>query len=633
MNFDIKNISSNISKKNYYIITEKDDICFFLYLEQENDYNLRMVAEEITKEFFYNNLYSKENLKNFVKKLNDKIINSNFLNISCVLLLTDYNSFYAIRIGELKFSLIRDNKIIYNLNEESLARKMYEKNELDVEKIYGSDYSKVGINFLGKNVVYNYMEDIISLEENDFIIIQNKYSYNSINISKIDIKNFSLDENGTSIFLILLKKSMDKKYKEEKNKSNILKYFIIFTLLFLVFLFLLNKFIVDRIIVNYDYKINEIMYKDYTEMNFENIQKLYKNIQKDLNKKVYYGSKYNEMLYFNNKLEKIINDYNYMKNIQNRLSNLLIQSKNTYEIEELIINFNKYENYEKEINLKHIELKYNNLLIRINEDKNYINSKIEALKNLKDADNYIIEDNYLEAISKYEESIKIFLKIEDKKYIDNNIQEKMNILKDKILLTNENIENLKELYKENKTKKLKTSLKIIDELIKEYLKNNDKYEIEKLNEEKEIINLQIQEITEKIKNEIKILNYLVDNFEFDKALKKYKYLLNNAYYIESNKYIDILNKEYEILMNKKEEYIKMKENLENINNLEQEKEKIILKVLNFEKMANEYMKQNNIKEAKKIYEQGFELLNKFNINNDIKDRFKKKINFINELKK
>lgn len=616
--YEEKNIS--------YASSEMEGVYIFVCLESEEDNYLLLneILYFVIEKFLFNFNYSKKNIMELINLTNtyylEKISENKEIDInkiSLLVIISDYNKLSLVNMGHFRINLLRQDKVINQIFEDTVSYYMFTKNELDKSKIYTSKYYNLLTKYLGNN---EYTYNIFDLEENDKIIIQSKESVRQCqDIPTILNNQIDFKEKYMNVTLTLNEKNSKSIYQDDF-KLSFKNIFLIFSIIS-IFLFFTNYIYISL-------KINDLQSEIYDykkiEYTFENKDILNEIIlkYKILNKKLF-------LIYlsFNkNKIDNLKEEIELLKKEYDNLKNILADID--YIDKNIKLNLDKSKLEIIKSNLLNISLTN---ISKINENILVLNNKIDKYIYLKtqedNIDKLLLENNYEKVFNIYDELLTEYRKLKDDDAI-NELNLKLINIKENLYELHATIENLEKEYSIYKKTDIEKALKILNRLKDEYVKINNSKKIEEI--QNYIYDLEKER--EKIIDEI---NFLEKNIE--------KNIRNENYSKSLNKINEIITLYKKLNMNSKVKYYqnlkleiqKNKKNKENIDKNLKELEKIsntnkinYEKAKKYEEEADKYLKNNEIDLAIKNYLIAIELIKNDSSVKIYYDKLIKKIEYI-----
>ena len=590
---------------------ENDDYGIYSYIKKENEVKDDTLLETIInisiEEFQNNPEYSMKNIKNIIYTLNEKILEVNIDNIefSMLYIVTDYNSLVYMSCGSLSFNLIRnDNIIISNLLDKNF----------------------IGIN---KSFYINTAKENIYFVKNDRLVICSKNLLDLINVYE---KLENLEINTTTSYILSsleVVEVLDRSLFVNKSKYNIIKYLFIIIILILIYFFVINLYIsmqykeIDKLDNKFKIAIeskNLLKSKEY--LNEEII------LLKNLDKKYIFISKKDALNKLNKKIQK--------ESILEKLNLIEVNLRNI-EIEKENIKNRKFENVLKEyIKLENILDIFPEYFLKFKEEVEVNIEEITRLINnqKKEKESIFSEDRLFMSIKDLKEIIEVYKNSKFKINVidlENKLNEYVEIAEKYKLKVDEDIVNVKILQNENITLAEKKLIEIKNNL--EALEDNIR-----LKEVDEILG-NVREEIKYNKDELEknfnqgLIEY--ENKNYEDSIEYFKYALN------SSEKLNNLERAKEIkdrirYISKKIEEKRLKENTidKNIKNDENIKKEIMKSIMLSIQKGDEYLKNNEFKNAYIEYKRAMDMSNKINIDKTIKNKTQKKIEYIkNKLNK
>ena len=590
---------------------ENDDYGIYSYIKKENEVKDDTLLETIInisiEEFQNNPEYSMKNIKNIIYTLNEKILEVNIENIefSMLYIVTDYNSLVYMSCGSLSLNLIRnDNILIYNLLDENF----------------------IGIN---KSFYINTAKENIYFVKNDRLVICSKNLLDLINVYE---KLENLEINTTTSYILSsleVVEVLDRSLFVNKSKYNMIKYLFIIIILVLIYFFVINLYIsmqykeIDKLDNKFKIAIegkNLLKSKEY--LNEEII------LLKNLDKKYIFISKKDALNKLNKKIQK--------ESILEKLNLIEVNLRNI-EIEKENIKNRKFENVLKEyIKLENILDIFPEYFVKFKEEVEVNIEEITRLINnqKKEKESIFSEDRLFMSIKDLKEIIEVYKNSKFKINVidlENKLNEYVEIAEKYKLKVDEDIVNVKILQNENITLAEKKLIEIKNNL--EALEDNIR-----LKEVDEIL-VNVREEIKYNKDELEknfnqgLIEY--ENKNYEDSIEYFKYALN------SSEKLNNLERAKEIkdrirYISKKIEEKRLKENTidKNIKNDENIKKEIMKSIMLSIQKGDEYLKNNEFKNAYIEYKRAMDMSNKINIDKTIKNKTQKKIEYIkNKLNK
>lgn len=616
--YEEKNIS--------YASSEIEGVYIFVCLESEEDNYLLLneILYFVIEKFLLNFNYSKKNIMELINLTNtyylEKISENKEIDInkiSLLVIISDYNKLSLVNMGHFRINLLRQDKVINQIFEDTVSYYMFTKNELDKSKIYTSKYYNLLTKYLGNNE-YNY--NIFDLEENDKIIIQSKESVRQCQDIPIILNNqIDFKEKYMNVILTLNEKNSKSIYQDDF-KLSFKNIFLIFSIIS-IFLFFTNYVYISLKINDLKSEIYDYQKVEYT---FENKDILNEIIlkYKILNKKlflIYISFNKNKIDNLKEEIELLKKEYDNLKNI---ISDIEEIDKN------IKLNLDKSKLEIIKSNLLNISLTN---ISKINENILVLNNKIDKYIYLKtqedNIDKLLLENNYEKVFNIYDELLMEYRKLKDDDAI-NELNLKLINIKENLYELHTTIENLEKEYGIYKKTDIEKALKILNRLKDEYIKINNSKKIEEiqnyiydLEKEREKIIDEINFLEKNIEKNIRNENYSKSLNEINEIITLYKKLNMNS----KVKYYQ--NLKLEIQKNKKnkeniDKNLKELEKISNNNKLNYEKAK------KYEEEADKYLKNNEIDLAMKNYLIAIELIKNDSSVKIYYDKLIKKIEYI-----
>lgn len=590
---------------------ENDDYGIYSYIKKENEVEDDTLLETIInisiEEFQNNPEYSMKNIKNIIYTLNEKILEVNIENIefSMLYIVTDYNSLVYMSCGNLSLNIIRNDNI--------LISNLLDKNFIGINKSFYINTTKENIYFV----------------KNDRLVI---YSKNLLDLINVYEKLENLEINTTNSYILSsleVVEVLDRSLFVNKSKYNIIKYLFMIIILVLIYFFVINLYIsmqykeIDKLDNKFKIAIegkNLLKSKEY--LNEEII------LLKNLDKKYIFISKKDALNKLNKKIQK--------ESILEKLNLIEVNLRNI-EIEKENIKNRKFENVLKEyIKLENILDIFPEYFVKFKEDVEVNIEEITRLINnqKKEKESIFSEDRLFMSIKDLKEIIEVYKNSKFKINVidlENKLNEYVEIAEKYKLKVDEDIVNVKILQNENITLAEKKLMEI---------KNN----LEAL--EDDIRLKEVDEILVNVREEIKynkdeleknfnqgLIEY--ENKNYEDSIEYFKYALN------SSEKLNNLERAKEIkdrirYISKKIEEKRLKENTidKNIKNDENIKKEIMKSIILSIQKGDEYLKNNEFKNAYIEYKRAMDMSNKINIDKTIKNKTQKKIEYIkNKLNK
>ena len=467
------------------------------------------------------------------------------------------------------------------------------------------------------------------LAKKDKLLICSKNILDLINIyEKIEKMEININ-NSFILSSIEVIEILERSLFVKKNKFNIIKYLFILIILIVVYFFLINLYIsnqykeLDKLDTRFKIAIegkNLLKSKEY--INEEII------ILKSLDEKYIFMSKKDAL----NKLNKKIHKETILEKL-----NLIEKNLNDIEKEKKNVKKRKFENILKEyIKLDNILDVFPDYFIKFKEDVDINIEDITRLINNQKKENEFIfsEDRLFICIKDLKEIIEVYKNSKFKINvinIENKLNEYVEIAEKYKLKVDEDIVNVKILQNENITLAEKKLIEIKNNL--EALEDNIR-----LKEVDEIL-VNVREEIKYNKDELEknfnqgLIEY--ENKNYEDSIEYFKYALN------SSEKLNNLERAKEIkdrirYISKKIEEKRLKENTidKNIKNDENIKKEIMKSIMLSIQKGDEYLKNNEFKNAYIEYKRAMDMSNKINIDKTIKNKTQKKIEYIkNKLNK
>lgn len=628
MKFD-ENIDLSVIDKNIvYASSELNGIYIFVCLEREdsNYYLINEILYFVIEKFLFNFKYSKDNIFELVNVVNnyylEKIIENKEIDItkiSFLLIISDYNKISLVNIGHFRFTHIRDNKILNQVFENTVSYHMFKNNEIEIDKVYTSKYYNLLTKSIGdRNLNFEY--NIFDLELDDKIIIQSKESIKQTqNIFEILENKVNFNNIYLNAILTLKEKNEKSLYKEEFK----ITFRWIITLLLSMFIFLgfINYFYIGFKINDLKISINEYKKLEYNIKNKENLNNIILNY-KFINKNyylIYISFKLNEFNKIKEEIDTLKIEYDKLLNLVKEIENIDSNIKNNLDKDKLEVIKNNLSN------------NYLTNILKINEDIIKLEKKIDKYIYLKlqeeKIDKLYNENNYEQVFNIYNELLKEYENLKDNESIE-KLNYKILSVKEKFYNLYEKIEKLESEYGKYKNIDIDKALNILQELKNYYmiLNNSDKLkEIENhiynMEKEKNDILDNINYLEKVIDKNIKLENYKNVLNEINNILNLLKVLnLNNKIKYYKSLFLDIKNKK--INKENTERNLKKLEEISNNNKKNYELAK------QYEKKADNYLKNNEIESAYNYYLKAVELIKNDNSVKQYYDKLIKKIEYI-----
>ena len=590
---------------------ENDDYGIYSYIKKENEVEDDTLLETIInisiEEFQNNPEYSMKNIKNIIYTLNEKILEVNIENIefSMLYIVTDYNSLVYMSCGNLSLNIIRNDNI--------LISNLLDKNFIGINKSFYINTTKENIYFV----------------KNDRLVI---YSKNLLDLINVYEKLENLEINTTNSYILSsleVVEVLDRSLFVNKSKYNIIKYLFMIIILVLIYFFVINLYIsmqykeIDKLDNKFKIAIegkNLLKSKEY--LNEEII------LLKNLDKKYIFISKKDALNKLNKKIQK--------ESILEKLNLIEVNLRNI-EIEKENIKNRKFENVLKEyIKLENILDIFPEYFVKFKEDVEVNIEEITRLINnqKKEKESIFSEDRLFMSIKDLKEIIEVYKNSKFKINVidlENKLNEYVEIAEKYKLKVDEDIVNVKILQNENITLAEKKLMEIKNNL--EALEDNIR-----LKEVDEIL-VNVREEIKYNKDELEknfnqgLIEY--ENKNYEDSIEYFKYALN------SSEKLNNLERAKEIkdrirYISKKIEEKRLKENTidKNIKNDENIKKEIMKSIILSIQKGDEYLKNNEFKNAYIEYKRAMDMSNKINIDKTIKNKTQKKIEYIkNKLNK
>ena len=590
---------------------ENDDYGIYSYIKKENEVEDDTLLETIInisiEEFQNNPEYSMKNIKNIIYTLNEKILEVNIENIefSMLYIVTDYNSLVYMSCGNLSLNIIRNDNI--------LISNLLDKNFIGINKSFYINTTKENIYFV----------------KNDRLVI---YSKNLLDLINVYEKLENLEINTTNSYILSsleVVEVLDRSLFVNKSKYNIIKYLFMIIILVLIYFFVINLYIsmqykeIDKLDNKFKIAIegkNLLKSKEY--LNEEII------LLKNLDKKYIFISKKDALNKLNKKIQK--------ESILEKLNLIEVNLRNI-EIEKENIKNRKFENVLKEyIKLENILDIFPEYFVKFKEDVEVNIEEITRLINnqKKEKESIFSEDRLFISIKDLKEIIEVYKNSKFKINVidlENKLNEYIEIAEKYKLKVDEDIVNVKILKNENITLAEKKLIEIKNNL--EALEDNIR-----LKEVDEIL-VNVREEIKYNKDELEknfnqgLIEY--ENKNYEDSIEYFKYALN------SSEKLNNLERAKEIkdrirYISKKIEEKRLKENTidKNIKNDENIKKEIMKSIILSIQKGDEYLKNNEFKNAYIEYKRAMDMSNKINIDKTIKNKTQKKIEYIkNKLNK
>lgn len=590
---------------------ENDDYGIYSYIKKENEVEDDTLLETIInisiEEFQNNPEYSMKNIKNIIYTLNEKILEVNIDNIefSMLYIVTDYNSLVYMSCGNLSLNIIRNDNI--------LISNLLDKNFIGINKSFYINTTKENIYFV----------------KNDRLVI---YSKNLLDLINVYEKLENLEINTTNSYILSsleVVEVLDRSLFVNKSKYNIIKYLFMIIILVLIYFFVINLYIsmqykeIDKLDNKFKIAIeskNLLKSKEY--LNEEII------LLKNLDKKYIFISKKDALNKLNKKIQK--------ESILEKLNLIEVNLRNI-EIEKENIKNRKFENVLKEyIKLENILDIFPEYFVKFKEDVEVNIEEITRLINnqKKEKESIFSEDRLFMSIKDLKEIIEVYKNSKFKINVidlENKLNEYVEIAEKYKLKVDEDIVNVKILQNENITLAEKKLMEIKNNL--EALEDNIR-----LKEVDEIL-VNVREEIKYNKDELEknfnqgLIEY--ENKNYEDSIEYFKYALN------SSEKLNNLERAKEIkdrirYISKKIEEKRLKEDTidKNIKNDENIKKEIMKSIILSIQKGDEYLKNNEFKNAYIEYKRAMDMSNKINIDKSIKNKTQKKIEYIkNKLNK
>ena len=590
---------------------ENDDYGIYSYIKKENEVEDDTLLETIInisiEEFQNNPEYSMKNIKNIIYTLNEKILEVNIENIefSMLYIVTDYNSLVYMSCGSLSLNLIRnDNILISNLLDENF----------------------IGIN---KSFYINTAKENIYFVKNDRLVICSKNLLDLINVYE---KLENLEINTTTSYILSsleVVEVLDRSLFVNKSKYNIIKYLFIIIILILIYFFVINLYIsmqykeIDKLDNKFKIAIegkNLLKSKEY--LNEEII------LLKNLDKKYIFISKKDALNKLNKKIQK--------ESILEKLNLIEVNLRNI-EIEKENIKNRKFENVLKEyIKLENILDIFPEYFVKFKEEVEVNIEEITRLINnqKKEKESIFSEDRLFMSIKDLKEIIEVYknskFKI-DVVDLENKLNEYVELAEKYKLKVDEDIVNVKILQSENislaekKLIEIKNNLEALD----------DKIRLKEVEDMLSYVSDEIKYNKEELKKNFNqgLIEY--ENRNYEDSIEYFKLSLN------SSEKLNDLERTKEIkgrirYISRKIDEKRIKENAidKNVRNDENIKQEIVKSIMLSIQKGDEYLKNNEFKNAYIEYKRAIDMSSRVNIDKSIKIKTQKKIEYIkNKLNK
>ena len=590
---------------------ENDDYGIYSYIKKENEVEDDTLLETIInisiEEFQNNPEYSMKNIKNIIYTLNEKILEVNIDNIefSMLYIVTDYNSLVYMSCGNLSLNIIRNDNI--------LISNLLDKNFIGINKSFYINTTKENIYFV----------------KNDRLVICSKNLLDLINVYE---KLENLEINTTTSYILSsleVVEVLDRSLFVNKSKYNIIKYLFIIIILVLIYFFVINLYIsmqykeIDKLDNKFKIAIegkNLLKSKEY--LNEEII------LLKNLDKKYIFISKKDALNKLNKKIQK--------ESILEKLNLIEVNLRNI-EIEKENIKNRKFENVLKEyIKLENILDIFPEYFVKFKEEVEVNIEEITRLINnqKKEKESIFSEDRLFMSIKDLKEIIEVYKNSKFKINVidlENKLNEYVEIAEKYKLKVDEDIVNVKILQNENITLAEKKLIEIKNNL--EALEDNIR-----LKEVDEIL-VNVREEIKYNKDELEknfnqgLIEY--ENKNYEDSIEYFKYALNFSEKLNNLERAKEIKDRIRYISKKIEEK-RLKENTidKNIKNDENIKKEIMKSIMLSIQKGDEYLKNNEFKNAYIEYKRAIDMSNKINIDKTIKNKTQKKIEYIkNKLNK
>lgn len=590
---------------------ENDDYGIYSYIQKEKEVEDDTLLETIVnisiEEFQNNPEYSMKNIKNIIYTLNTKILEVNIDNIdfSMVYIVTDYNSLVYMSCGSLSLTLIRNDNIFISNNV---------------------DTNFIGIN---KSFYINTTNENILLAKKDKLLICSKNILDLINIyEKIEKMEININ-NSFILSSIEVIEILERSLFVKKNKFNIIKYLFILIILIVVYFFLINLYIskqykeLDKLDTRFKIAIEEKNILKSKEYINEEIL-----ILKNLDEKYIFMSKKDVL----NKLNKKIHKETILEKL-----NLIEKNLNDIEKEKKNVKKRKFENILKEyIKLDNILDIFPEYFIKFKEDVDINIEDITRLINNQKKENEFIfsEDRLFICIKDLKEIIEVYknskFKI-DVVDLENKLNEYVELAEKYKLKVDEDIVNVKILQSENiclaekKLIEIKNNLEALD----------DKIRLKEVEDMLSSVSDEIKYNKEELEKNFNqgLIEY--ENKNYEDSIEYFKLSLN------SSEKLNDLERTKEIkgrirYISRKIDEKRIKENAidKNIRNDENIKQEIVKSIMLSIQKGDEYLKNNEFKNAYIEYKRAIDMSSRVNIDKSIKIKTQKKIEYIkNKLNK
>ncbi|VWL84906.1 coiled-coil domain-containing protein [Oceanivirga miroungae] len=597
------------SKNTYFGYLEKNGIILFIFMQKEGDLETNtneILVNFIVTEFLEKQEFSSKFLKNLIIRTNDLFnekktceLGLKFLSSSIMLVLSNKSKYLIASSGNIQASVFdKDEKLKLRTRLDNIAYELYENKEITFDMIAENKYRKEVTNCLGglKQLAIN-MTGELELELMDTILIEGINSWDNTN-KEIDFAKIKI-------------KKIEKKEKGRKNSFLIIGIIILFSIFTL---FILNN---KRIKV-YEDKINEV--KENIKIYEKN--KVYKNIGTMLLEleNIYKDLYKAKAIYIPRKLEiEYVKDTEYIKRVRediityNEIEKEISQSKLDIKNNEYIVAYNKLDK------IKNNKLKYkldtiNTLIIESNDLQ-------KAYNNLEKIDDLLENEKYEDLKLLLSDTKKIYMKYKRADLINTFLEPVYEKMNDKIESLKAIIEKTIESYKTMENKNL--ALVKLDDAFNLAKRVGDNDLLDRIENDRKLLDSEIKNL----KEEIEVLK-----LEAKQYMNEKKYRVSLEAFLEVNKKLKKLDLISEINENNKtirkiKELIRKEKKPTIIKNKKNEVEGEIIKsiYLSIEK-GDEYISNNEFKNAYEEYKRALDLSNKVKIPNitikKLKDKMK-----------
>ena len=615
--------STNISDFGYIIL---NDIVLLIYCE-DSDYNCKTKISNIVVDLFAKNFYEMQEysikyLENLVYKVEKefdeykaKDIDIKYSSCSFAVILSDFNTIIASYCGNVRLTILKDEKVYFQSKLDNVAQLLVDKNEITKEDMYNNNYrysltnALGGLNALSLNILKP-----LEIATGDKIIIQG--------IDSCIKDNYELRDNS-AIITVNSTTTNSKIIKKFIPKREYLKFLITFLIFFsLTMFYIINNIRIKRYINRID-KINKDLVVYIKNIDVQNIKREISHLDR-----IYNDIDNSRTLFVSNKIDR---KFTHGKNTNDKLKKeieVIINIKNMINKSKELINKNEYilsnEGYikAKDEYIKN-NLDYEEIKNELEHGISMTSTLITAVNSEKLADEDFDNKKYSRALNVYLEVMKIYEKYNKTQYVNIVLNQKINFCKEEINKI------------ESKTKDLLSQADLI--LSDDYDKAYELYSIcltnyELLNDSSGIDDIKSK--LENLKNEKestykRAMNLKEEAMVFIKD-KKYKSAIEAL--IDSNILLKKLANKQEI--NKNLEHIRQIKALLRTNKelkpvkIVQDDTSLITESINQSiKKGDEYMKNNDWNNAIIEYQRAISFSEKIKANPEIITQLKEKLSY------